>query len=76
MPKLPSVTGKDAVKAFQALGFEVKRIKGSHHMMVKTGHRFVLSVPVHGNERLKKGTLRSLINDAGVTVEEFIDVLN
>lgn len=72
MSKLPSVSGKEAVSAFSNNGFEVVRICGSHHMMKKTGHRFVLSVPVHRNEPLKKGLLRGLISDAGKTVDEFL----
>ena len=75
MSELPSVTGKQAISAFEKHGFSVVRICGSHHMMKKPAHRFTLSVPVHGNTKLKKGTLRGLINAAGITVEEFCDSL-
>jgi len=44
-------------------------------MMTKPGHRFTLSVPVHGNETLKSGMLRALIRAAGTTVEEFTAAL-
>jgi len=43
--------------------------------MKKPGHRFVLSVPVHGNTQLKKGLLRALIKAAGKTVEQFLNDL-
>lgn len=76
MPKLPSISGHEAIAAFQKDGFVVDRISGSHHVMKKPGHRFVLTVPVHGNSKLKPGTLRSLINAAGMTVERFIELLN
>jgi len=71
MSELPTVTGSQAVKAFEALGFQLDRVKGAHHVLVKPGHRFHLSVPVHGTDSLKRGTLRSLIRAAGVTVDDF-----
>jgi predicted RNA binding protein YcfA (HicA-like mRNA interferase family) len=76
MPKLPSVTGQEAIAAFEKAGFVVDRVSGSHHIMRRDGHPFVLTVPVHGNRNLKRGTLRSLIRAAGLTVEQFIELLN
>lgn len=75
MSELPSVTGKRAIGAFENNGFTVARVSGSHHIMKKPGHRYVLSVPLHGNTQLKKGLLRALINAAGKTVEQFLDDL-
>ena len=71
MPKLPSVTGREAVKAFERLGFNLDRITSSHHILKRPGHRFHLSVPIHGSKPLRAGTLRGLIRDAGITVEQF-----
>ncbi len=76
MPKLPNVTADKAIAAFEKLGFEVARIHGSHHMMKRAGHPCVLSVPKHGRKPLKAGTLRSLIRDAGLDVEEFAKLLD
>lgn len=76
MVSLPTVTGAEAVRAFQRLGFYVNRIVGSHHQMKRDGFRFILTVPVHGSKPLKPGTLRKLIRAAGITVEEFIDALD
>ena len=75
MASLPSVTGHEAIKAFGKVGFVLDRINGSHHILKKTGHANTLSVPVHGNRPVATGTLRSLIRDAGLTVEEFIALL-
>ena len=63
MSDVPSVSGERAVSAFARLGFTVVRISGSHHIMKKPGHRYNLSVPVHKGKTIKKGTLRSLIED-------------
>jgi predicted RNA binding protein YcfA (HicA-like mRNA interferase family) len=71
MPKLPCVTAGQALKAFEKVGFSIDRTTGSHHIMKKPGHRYNLSVPKHANEDLATGTLRSLIRDSSLTVEEF-----
>ena len=74
MPPLPGISGKDAVKAFQRAGWQMVRQRGSHQIMVKEGHHSTLSIPDH--KQLAKGTLRSLIRSAGLTVNEFLDLLN
>jgi predicted RNA binding protein YcfA (HicA-like mRNA interferase family) len=57
-------------------GFVVDRIVGSHHVLVYPGDlRRTVSVPVHGAHDLKRGTLRSIIRQAGFTVDEFTDLL-
>ncbi len=66
MSELPAVSGREAIRAYQTVGFKVVRIEGSHHILKKPGHPFVLSIPVHGNKPLKRGTLRRLIRDAGL----------
>ena len=69
--KLPVLSGREVVKHFEWLGWEVARQKGSHIILVKEGHIITLSVPDH--KEVARGTLRKLINQAGVTVEEFIE---
>jgi len=44
--------------------------------MKKPGHPLLLTIPVHASQSLKAGTLRSLIRDAGLTVEEFVQLLD
>ena len=73
MSKLPSIDGHQAIAEFEKFGFSVVRITGSHHMMKKQGHRFILAVPVHGHKALKPGTLRGLIKAAGLTPEAMFD---
>lgn len=75
MSSLPVVTGKQAVKAFSKLGFSVARITGSHHILKKDGHEYLLSVPVHSGQTIKPGTLRGLIRAAGITPEEFGELI-
>ncbi len=73
MPALPVLSGRKVVRAFERLGWQVARQRGSHIVLVKDGEIATLSVPDH--KETAKGTLRSLIRTAGITVEEFISAL-
>ncbi|MBU4374638.1 MAG: type II toxin-antitoxin system HicA family toxin [Euryarchaeota archaeon] len=73
MTKLPIISGRDAIKAFGRAGWFVERQTGSHVIMMKTDSIITLSIPMHSE--IKRGTLRSLIKDAGLTVEEFVSLL-
>ena len=66
--------GERAVRAFGRIGFVVDHQTGSHMILVHSQDLVRhLTVPMHYS--LKPGTLRRLIQDAGLTVEEFIDLL-
>jgi predicted RNA binding protein YcfA (HicA-like mRNA interferase family) len=73
MAKLPSVGFRKIVKAFSGLGWEVARQSSSHVILTKENSSVTLSVPAHNP--VAKGTLRSLIRSAGVTVAEFVKAL-
>ena len=74
MPKLPAISGKDAVRAFGKIGYEIDHQTGSHIILRQQAPPYRrLSVPNH--KELAKGTLRSLIREAGLTVEEFLKLL-
>jgi predicted RNA binding protein YcfA (HicA-like mRNA interferase family) len=68
MSRLPRVSGDEAIRAFGRFGYRTVRQSGSHVRMKCEG-RQPLTVPRH--KELKRGTLRTLIRDAGLTVEEF-----
>ena len=70
MPPPPALNGRKVVKVFESFGWEVVRQRGSHIILVKNNHNATLSVPDH--KEVAKGTLRSLIRAAGMTVEEFL----
>ncbi|GAA6618565.1 type II toxin-antitoxin system HicA family toxin [Scytonema sp. NUACC26] len=67
---LPVLSGRQVVRIFEKFGWQVVRQTGSHMIMVKDGEIVTLSIPDH-NE-VAKGTLRSLIRTAGLTVKEFV----
>jgi predicted RNA binding protein YcfA (HicA-like mRNA interferase family) len=72
VPALPVVSGDEFVRAMRRLGYEIDRIRGSH-MMLRCPGRKPLTVPRH--RELDRKTLRGLIRDAGLSVEEFISLL-
>lgn len=71
MPKLPRVSGAQAVRALERLGFAVARQRGSHIVMRRGSSGCV--VPDH--RELKTGTLAGVLKQAGVSVEDFINAL-
>lgn len=73
MAQLPNLSGKEVVKTFENLGWEFSRQSGSHMVMTKVGEMASLSVPNH--KPVAKGTLRSLIRAANLTVDEFIKAI-
>jgi predicted RNA binding protein YcfA (HicA-like mRNA interferase family) len=69
MPNLPVFSGRDVVRVFERFGWHIARQRGSHIILVKPDHIATLSVPDH--KEIAKGTLRSLIRAAGLTVDAF-----
>lgn len=75
--KLPVVSGAEAIRVFERIGYVRSRQRSSHvrlhHPHPADGQSPVLSVPDH--REVRAGTLRGLIRDAGLTVERFIELL-
>ena len=74
MPKLPVISGIEAVKALSKIGYQIDHQTGSHLILrnKEEPHRR-LTVPNH--KELAKGTLRAIIRQAGLNVEEFFELL-
>ena len=73
MPRLPAISGREVVRVFEGVGWKVSRREGSHIILTKPGMAATLSIPDH--REIRRGTLRSLIRKAGLTVEEFAALL-
>ena len=73
MAFLPVVSGEHAVRVFQRFGWTVARQASSHIIMTKVGEIASLSIPNH--KEVARGTLRSLIHSANLTVDEFAQKL-
>ena len=74
MAPIPLLRPRQVVRAFERLGWNVARQRGSHIIMTRQGHIATLSVPKH--TQVARGTLRALLARAGVTVEEFVNAAN
>jgi predicted RNA binding protein YcfA (HicA-like mRNA interferase family) len=72
MPKLPRISGADAISALEKLGFVQVRQRGSHVVLKRTDASGVKGCVVPLHPELATGTLRGVLKQAGVTVEEFI----
>jgi predicted RNA binding protein YcfA (HicA-like mRNA interferase family) len=74
--RLPSLKARDVIRALQKAGFSIVRTTGSHHRLVhQIDPRRQTTVPVHTRKDVPRGTLHSIIDRAGLTVDEFIDLL-
>jgi predicted RNA binding protein YcfA (HicA-like mRNA interferase family) len=69
MPELPRISGAEAIRVFESLGFVVVRQRGSHVVMRRADKGCV--IPKH--KELAVGTLRSAIRQAGITPDEFVN---
>ena len=70
---LPVLSGREVVRIFEKFGWQFVRQSSSHMIMAKDGEIATLSIPDH--REVAKGTLRSLIRTAGLTVHEFVKVI-
>ncbi len=73
MSKLPVISGKKCVKALQKAGFVIKRQHGSHIILRRNNPFSQLVVPNH--KELDRGTLRAIIRQSGLSIDEFMELL-
>jgi predicted RNA binding protein YcfA (HicA-like mRNA interferase family) len=73
MPPVPLLRPREVIRVFERLGWSVARQRGSHIILTKPGHIATLSIPDH--PQVARGTLRTLISQAGLTVEEFVSAV-
>ena len=72
--KLPAVKPKDLIRVLERKGWQLDRVRGSHHVLIHPGERRALPVPVH-NRDLKMGTLTGILRIAGISREGFRELL-
>lgn len=73
--ELPSLTPKKVIRALERGGFYVHHTTGSHYVLrYPTNPALRITVPYHTKD-LKRSTLRSIIKQSSLTIEEFLDLL-
>ena len=73
MSKLPIISGAKCIKALEKTGFRIVRQRGSHIVLFNEKLNVTVIVPNH--KELDRGTLRAIIRQANLTVDEFIQLL-
>lgn len=75
MTRLPRITAVDLVRVLKRLGFIEARQTGSHLVLTRERTRTRVVVPMHSGRILKLGTLKAILDEGGVTVDEVIEAL-
>ncbi|HED04439.1 MAG TPA: type II toxin-antitoxin system HicA family toxin [Candidatus Fraserbacteria bacterium] len=74
MTHLPQVTGWEVIMALKNAGFEVVRVRGSHHRLKHADGRMT-TIPVHAGETIGPGLMASILRDVELTRAEFLLLL-
>jgi len=75
MSKLPSLPAREVIRVAEKVGFAFDRQRGSHAVYLRASDHRRLVIPVHKGRDLKPGTLRGLIDDMGLSAQEFAAML-
>jgi predicted RNA binding protein YcfA (HicA-like mRNA interferase family) len=65
-----SISGKDFARILEQKGWQLKRVKGSHHVYVQPGNPARISAPIHGNQPLKIGLRKHLLKLAEIDAQD------
>jgi len=74
-PRLPRLTAKEALQAFKRAGFIEWRQRGSHLHLKRLSDNRRVTILMHPHRIIPSGTLRAIIRDAGLSVDDFIALL-
>jgi predicted RNA binding protein YcfA (HicA-like mRNA interferase family) len=75
MTKLPILSGKDVFKILSRIGYEHIRTRGSHMIMIKQTENGKKTIPVPNHKELAKGTLKAIMMQADLKLDELINLL-
>lgn len=71
MPKITPVSAKKMFKILRVLGFDLLRVKGSHHFFLNQSSGKTTSVPFHTREELGIGLVKEILRDIGLSVDDY-----
>ncbi len=74
LDRLPQMTSKDMIRTLERLGFVLRRVTGSHHILRHPLTRRIISVPLHSKD-LKHGLVVGILKQANIPREEFLKAL-
>jgi len=70
--RLPALKAREVIRILERAGYQVDRVKGSHYIMRHPQRPGRIPVPFHGGRDIKMAVLRSIIEQSGLTDEEFL----
>ena len=71
-PHFPAVTSDEVIRVLKKIGFEFARQSGTSHAIYKrASDKKRINVPVHSGRIIKRRTLKSILDGAGLTISEF-----
>jgi predicted RNA binding protein YcfA (HicA-like mRNA interferase family) len=73
--KLPRTTGEKIIKALHKAGFDEVHTRGSHHYLFNPKKDKIVTVPVHSGKTIAPKTLKSILEQADISVDDFIRLL-
>jgi predicted RNA binding protein YcfA (HicA-like mRNA interferase family) len=74
MARLPRLTGKEVISTLDTIGFNVIRVKGSHHFFRDADGRATV-VPVHAGETIGPGLMTKILRDCELDLDAFLKLL-
>jgi predicted RNA binding protein YcfA (HicA-like mRNA interferase family) len=76
MTKIPVLTSREVIKGLKEAGFEFDRqAKGSHEIWYNPGTKRSTTIPNHPGVEIPKGTLKAILKQAGISLEDFVQLL-
>jgi len=75
LSQLPALNARDVIRALERAGFVFDRQSGSHAVYICATNKRRTVIPIHGNRTIKKPLLRGIIDDMGISIEEFLKFL-
>ena len=75
MTKMPVLSGRDIAKILSKIGYEHIRTRGSHMIMIKQTEKEKKMIPVPNHKELAKGTLKAIMNQAGLTLDDLLNLI-
>jgi predicted RNA binding protein YcfA (HicA-like mRNA interferase family) len=71
MAKVPFIRAREVVRVAESIGFVLDRQKGSHAVFYRASDQRRVVIRMHGTRDLRSGTLRGIITDLGLSIDEF-----
>jgi len=76
MTKIPVLTSRDVIRGLKRAGFEFDRqAKGSHEIWYNPGTKRRTTIPNHPGVEMRKGTLKAILEKAGISLDDFLQLL-